>query len=185
MASGRTHQSINIAIFVGASVLVAAALHRGWGQPWTNRIGLEWPAVFAFTGAFLAGTYLVTPDLDLAEQHVLAKRNWGRLGAIWVPYGYLFSHRGVSHGWFFGPLTRIAYLLTVGALAIVIVYGVANLAEYPLPRPKVPTSLRMEWLWLGGGALVGFYISQWLHLLADGVGPLHGLRRLFRKLSGR
>jgi uncharacterized metal-binding protein len=27
------------------------------------------------------------------------------------------------------------------------------------------------------GALIGYYLSQWLHLIADGVAPDHGMRR--------
>ena len=185
MASGKQHQTINVTVFVVASAAAAYALHQGWGSPWTDRIGLEWPAVIAFTGAFLFGTFLVTPDLDLAEQHVLAKRNWGRLGVLWVPYGYLFAHRGLSHGWFFGPLTRLIYLALIAALLVAGAYGGAQALDYPVPPLSWPTRVEPERLWPLGAAAAGFYVSQWLHLLADGVGPLHGLRRLAGKLVGR
>lgn len=187
MANGQTHQTINVAALVGAAGLVAIAVNEGWGDPWTSRVGFEWPAVAVFIGAFLVGTYLVTPDLDLAEQGVLAKRNWGWLGVIWVPYGYLFAHRGVSHGWFLGPLTRLAYL----AALIVLVAGAAYYGaeagglEVP-PIPRVDARMwRPAWLWWVAAGVGGFYVSQWIHLLADGVGPLHGLRRLVGKLAGR
>jgi len=33
---------------------------------------------------------------------------------------------------------------------------------------------------LWGFGLLGYYASQWLHLLADGIRPDHGLKRLRR-----
>ena len=149
MASGRQHQSINVAALVGGAALVAVAVDKGWGEPWTSHVGFEWPAVIAFAIAFVVGTYLVTPDLDLAEQHVLAKRNWGVLGFIWVPYGYIFAHRGVSHGWFFGPLTRLGYLVGLVAAAIGIAYFAAKGAGVQVPS-RLP-SIRWDpaWLWPG------------------------------------
>ena len=33
--------------------------------------------------------------------------------------------------------------------------------------------------------LSGYYLSQWLHLIADGVRPDHGLRKGYRKVRGR
>ena len=33
--------------------------------------------------------------------------------------------------------------------------------------------------------LIGYYLSQWLHLIADGVRPDHGLRKGYRRVRGR
>ena len=185
MASGRNHQAINMGALVLGTMVLAYGIERGWGDPWLAQIGVEWPVVVAFTAAFLFGTYLVTPDLDLAEQHVLAKRNWGLLGFIWVPYGYLFSHRGVSHGWFFGPLTRLLYLAGVAAAGLGIAYYATQAAGMRWPWSIYDLHWYSHWMWPLGSAIAGFYLSQWLHSLADGVGPLHGLQRLVRKLMGR
>ena len=73
--------------------------------------------VGAFALSYLIGTFLVTPDLDLAEQGVRAKTHWGLFGLLWIPYGAIFSHRGHSHSWIVGPLTRILYL-TIIVLAL-------------------------------------------------------------------
>jgi uncharacterized metal-binding protein len=111
----------------------------------------------AFALAYLAGTYLLSPDLDLAEKGVRAGRRWGVLRLLWRPYGWLFRHRGLSHTWVLGPLTRLAYL------------GV----DWDLRPPSWPKEA------LGWG-LLGYYLSQWLHLLADGIWPDHDLRQLRR-----
>lgn len=111
----------------------------------------------------------MSPDLDLAEGHVNSKRAWGFLGALWVPYGLLFSHRGWSHSWLIGPLTRLIYLAVMVAV-------VTGLLHFLLPSVDWPvTSLAFSWS-LALPLLVGYYLSQWLHLIADGVRPDHKMR---------
>ncbi|MEM7674823.1 MAG: metal-binding protein [Myxococcota bacterium] len=181
MASGRRHQTINLLLIATVGGLIATAMRLGYEPAWMHRLGLEWPAVVAFCGAYLFGTFFVTPDLDLAEQHVLAKRNWGWFGFMWVPYGLLFSHRGISHGWFLGPLTRLLYLVAVAALVVFGAYMAADALDRPLPRVNLPARISPLWMWPVGAAVAGFYVSQWSHSIADGVGPWHGLKRLFRR----
>ena len=135
---------------------------------------------------------MLSPDLDLAEQNVDSKRNWGILGFLWVPYGMMFSHRGLSHTWIVGPLTRVLYLCLLLALPI-----------WLLRQPILETKLRginrgivhdlvlslqhvFSSGWLAGqvglGLALGFYVSQWLHLIADGVAPdLQIVRRKRRR----
>ena len=148
-----------------------------------ERAGLQLPQVVAFFMGFLGGTFLVTPDLDLAEQHVLPKRNWGILGFVWVPYGYLFAHRGVSHTYVFGPLTRLIYMLGLVSVIVGAVYGVAHAADYPLTFSSAWLRRLCDerWVLFLLAGLAGFYFSQWLHLFADGVGPFHGFRRFWRR----
>jgi uncharacterized metal-binding protein len=127
-----------------------------------------------FTLAFAAGTFLLSPDLDLAEGRVDSKRHWGLLGFLWVPYGMVFSHRGLSHTWVVGPLTRLAYL----AIVTVIVVGLLRYLLPGLEMPAIPQPLDTKFLI---PLVAGYYLSQWLHLIADGVRPDHGLRRSARK----
>ena len=158
MPSGRAHEALNLAALGG---LALAHLAAG-GSP-------EDPRAWAFGLAYLAGTYLLSPDLDLAERGVRASRRWGILAAFWRPYGWLFRHRGLSHTWLLGPLTRLAYLGTwVGLLLLVLRWTLGLQVSLDLP-PE---------LW--GFGLLGYYASQWLRLLADGVRPDHGLKRLRR-----
>ena len=77
MPSGRAHEALNLAALGG---LALAHLAAG-GSP-------EDPRAWAFGLAYLAGTYLLSPDLDLAERGVRASRRWGILAAFWRPYGW-------------------------------------------------------------------------------------------------
>ncbi|WP_041433879.1 metal-binding protein [Thermus sp. CCB_US3_UF1] len=164
MPSGRVHEAINLTVLGGGA---AAYLAQG-GSP-------EAPEALAFALAYLAGTFLLSPDLDLADKGVRAQRRWGVLGVLWKPYGWLFRHRGLSHTWVLGPLTRLGYLLGLlwglGALlqGLALSLGVGF-------APRLPSWPKEVW----GYALLGYYLSQWLHLVADGIWPDHDLKRLRR-----
>ncbi|MFC6659245.1 metal-binding protein [Deinococcus multiflagellatus] len=136
MPSGRVHNLINIAAY---SVLAAATLvatRQGLIRV-TPTQGLH------FTLAFAAGTFLLSPDLDLAEGRVDSKRHWGLLGVLWVPYGMLFSHRGWSHTWLVGPLTRLLYV----ALMVGLVWGALLYVVPGLGVPQLPASFELFTLW--------------------------------------
>ncbi|WP_425146265.1 metal-binding protein [Deinococcus sp.] len=182
MPSGRVHNLINIAAFAGLS---AGALFL------TSLRGVVITPLQAatFSVGFAVGTFLLSPDLDLASGHVDSKRRWGPLGFLWVPYGLLFSHRGLSHTWILGPLTRLAYL----ALMTALIWGLLRVAgrfvpALTLPLPNLPPSLRLIALKVAAPLLLGYYLSQWLHLIADGIRPDHGLRlsgKKFRRATRR
>lgn len=165
--SGRVHNYINMAVY--------AAL--GAGAVWAGREGLvtlTQTQTLHFSLGFLAGTFLLSPDLDLSEQGVNSKRNWGFLGPLWVPYGMVFSHRGLSHTWIIGPLTRLAYLAILVFLAV----GALRTFWPGVNLPALPDPI--EWKVLLPVTL-GYFLSQWLHLIADGIRPDHGLRRARRR----
>ncbi|WP_022798972.1 metal-binding protein [Thermus islandicus] len=168
MPSGRVHEAINLtALGMGGIAFLAYG-----GSP-------EEPGALAFALAYLAGTFLLSPDLDLAEKGVRAQGRWGLLGLLWRPYGWLFRHRGLSHTWILGPLTRLGYL---AALLAVLGFAVGELARFLGVGLPLSFSLgQAGWgkeVW--GLALLGYYLSQWLHLVADGIWPDHDLRRLKR-----
>lgn len=164
MPSGRVHEAINLAVLGGGAVVYLAY----GGSP-------EDPQGLAFTLAYLAGTFLLSPDLDLAEKGTRSQRRWGLLGLLWRPYGWLFRHRGLSHTWVLGPLTRLGYLAALLGGLFLLAQGVAAHLGMPftLRLPPWPPEV-----W--GSALLGYYLSQWLHLVADGIWPDHDLKRLRR-----
>lgn len=169
--SGRVHNLINIAAY---SVLAAAVLAASRQE----LVTITPAQALYFTFAFGAGTFLLSPDLDLAEGKVDSKRHWGVLGVLWVPYGMLFSHRGLSHTWVVGPLTRLVYLAVMLAL-------VAGLLRYVAPSVTLPSIPQPVSVKVVAPLIAGYYLSQWLHLIADGVRPDHGMRRGFRKFRKR
>ena len=170
--SGRAHETINLVVL--GVVAAGYAYGRARGYAPELDAALPAPARTAFLASYLVGTFLVTPDLDLAENRVRAKSNWGLLGLLWVPYGHLFKHRGLSHSWLLGPATRLGYL---ALLALAFAGLTTVLGPYLGYGFNLETQVGSDWRELALGALTGYYLSQWLHLLADGVRPDHGLRR--------
>ncbi len=162
MPSGRVHEAINISVLGLASAAY-------W--VYQKDIAVPQPAAVAFASSFLVGTFLITPDLDLAEQQVRAKGRWGWLGWFWVPYGWMFAHRGLSHTWIIGPLTRILYL---GAIGVVLYWIATAVTGYMGVNFDLQAQLKappQEILW---ALVLGYYASQWLHLIADGIWPDSG-----------
>jgi uncharacterized metal-binding protein len=170
--NGRTHEAINLTFYAGLAAGYAYARTQGL----TDEVAqiLTPQVITTFSASYLVGTFLVTPDLDLAEQGVRAKNNWGLLGMLWIPYGAMFSHRGLSHSWLLGPLTRILYIAVV---ALTLAYVAAAMAPFFGYTLSIRTQLVENWRELALGALIGYYVSQWLHLIADGIAPDHGFKR--------
>lgn len=168
MPSGRVHNIINTATFG----LIAAATFWAAAQ---QLIVITPAQAASFSSAYAVGTFLLSPDLDLAERRVDSKRRWGPLGFVWVPYGRLFSHRGLSHTWLLGPLTRLIYLGLIGLL-------ISGLLLFVWPQLRWPASVSSPSLEVALPLALGYYVSQWLHLIADGIRPDHGMRRSQQKL---
>lgn len=171
MPSGKTHNIINLSTFavIGVGVWIATSQQ-------IIQVTLE--QFLQFAGGFLVGTLLMSPDLDLAEGRVNSKHNWGLLGFLWVPYGLMFKHRGWSHTWFVGPITRLLYVLIIGGA----IFGLLLLL--------FPQWIHFEWLGISNWPLffllllpvtLGYFLSQWLHLIADGISPDHALKQVKRK----
>lgn len=167
--NGRTHETINLCVF--GALAAGYAYTRSQGLLTDYETLLTSDILVSFSTSYLLGTFLITPDLDLAENNVRAKDHWGLLGLLWEPYGHLFSHRGLSHTWVIGPLTRLIYL---AILVLALSWLVTFLAPYFGYSFSLRAELGENWLELATGALIGYYLSQWLHLIADGVAPDHG-----------
>jgi uncharacterized metal-binding protein len=103
MALGSTHRKFNAltSVFFSAIVLVVSAG--------------DWEAIGCFLIAFVLGTFILSPDVDLGPNKY---SRWSKL--FLYPYSLLFKHRGISHSIFFGTLTRIVYGVVLGYLLLVI-----------------------------------------------------------------
>lgn len=158
MPRGTEHETVNLgllALQVATLGKYAASLPAG--------------STSGYLAGYLIGTLWVTPDLDLAGRRERPRplQNWGLLKALWAPYGLIFKHRGLSHTWIIGPLTRALYLLF---LAQGISYGLSLL----LPTQELGFEFNLRgWLLspTGAGVLTGYFVSQWLHLALDGIRP--------------
>lgn len=165
MPSGRIHNIINLSSYAVLATSVFIAQQQGL-------ISISRLDALQFSASFAAGTLLLSPDLDLATGKVNSKRYWGILGFLWIPYGMMFSHRGFSHTWLIGPLTRLIYL----ALIVGLVWGILKLGFPQMAVPQLPSAEALKVFW---PLLAGYYLSQWLHLIADGIWPDHDFRHLF------
>ena len=166
VASGRIHENVNLVAL--GFLITAYFIARVLGQAHSLDDALPRVARTGFLLSYLVGTFLVTPDLDLAKNSVRAKSHWGILGLLWVPYGKLFRHRGLSHSWVVGPLTRLLYMGLITSVFIVIVMALSSYFGFEL---RIAGRLSESCELLSLGALSGYFLSQWLHLLADGIRP--------------
>lgn len=148
MPNARTHDAINIAGLT--SLLIGYSLaHANGLVPHADPRTL-----IAFAAGFAAGTYLLSPDLDLHGSR--PKKRWGALRLVWLPYATLMPHRGLSHGWLLGPLTRLAYLALLLAPLLFLPISHELLRQHS--AALAPTLLT---------ATLGYYCATWLHLAAD------------------
>ena len=150
MPNYRTHDAMNLTAlgmtFAGYTIAVNAGAVKG----------VSGAAMIGYVLAYLVGTFLVTPDLDLHGSK--PKKRWGLLKVLWRPYASLVPHRSsFSHGWLIGPATRLAYL----ALLAIPVLSVTNALE---PTGALAEHLGREAL---TATVLGYYASQWMHLIAD------------------
>jgi uncharacterized metal-binding protein len=174
MPDGRTHTRINLICYLAGSSLVTGLYFGGI-------YNVSIPQLVLLSVGYGVGTYWITPDLDLAEQHVRAKKAWGPWGILWVPYGHLSEHRGMSHSWLWGPLSRLLYVMLCLTPIWILVYLLfSTQPEFRPNLSKVWRFLLFADFWL---IFLGYYVSQWLHLVADGIWPGHSLRILKRRLS--
>jgi uncharacterized metal-binding protein len=86
-----------------------------------------WPMVYMLSGSPVTATLvtegvltglLISPDLDVDSgciHHAIIRQTFGEVIGLawelyWWPYAKAFKHRGVSHWFIIGTLTRLIYL---------------------------------------------------------------------------
>lgn len=108
-----------------------------------------------FIIGFFIGTVLLTPDIDLKSEPAR------RCGIACTPYRKIFSHRGISHHWLWGTVTRIIYvLIIIGLLA-----GLVFILKLPLPDITVVLTHPFEILMV----VAGLFLANVLHTVVDAV----------------
>ncbi|MDD5453965.1 MAG: DUF2227 family putative metal-binding protein [Candidatus Ratteibacteria bacterium] len=109
----------------------------------------------AIFGYFL-GTIVLNPDLDSAKSKPAQK-----CGIICKPYTMMSKHRGTSHHWLWGTVTRIMYIL----LIIGLLTGLAFVLKLPIPDITFILTHPFEILML----IVGIFIANVLHTATDAI----------------
>ncbi len=160
MPSGERHLRLELVLWPA----FAAAYY--WFDPDPVRLG-------SFALAYLIASLFLTPDLDLHKNG--ARRRWGPLGFLWVPYSKVFKHRGVSHHLLLGMVTRVGYLTLLAGTGLAGAYY----AGMTLP----PVQWAPNWPLISAVA-AGLYLPNVLHVLYDHWDTGRKLRRS-RRLASR
>lgn len=166
MALGPTHRRFNLFTGVIFFVIVMIATK------------LDWECMGCFTIAFVLGTFIISPDIDLGPNKY---SRWSRF--FIYPYSFIFKHRGLSHSIFFGTLSRVLYGLIFAHLIIYI--GDALFQEEPISGYYLDFLSRLffefdyrywphKWLFW---AYIGLFCSDFSHILLDSLSSK--LKRLF------
>jgi len=157
MPSGKTHTRIDLLMLI---VLIGVASY--FWDPLTDYFGrdefVEYGGVFVV--AYMFGTFLLSPDMDLNTSDPM--KNWGVLRLLWRPYAQLFKHRGFSHVPILGTLTRIVYIL----LLVYVLCAVANALfdmGWELSIDKLKDIDKKTVLW----GVCGLCLPDLFHIVAD------------------
>ena len=106
MPSYKVHNRFNLLLVLPlAATFIYLYLH-----PSRFQLGL-------FIGCFVYGTLFMSPDMDVANKIRLFSLR-GILSIPFKSYALFFKHRGISHHFFLGTLTRVAWLFMYTALAL-------------------------------------------------------------------
>lgn len=133
MPAYRTHVAVNLSL--GLPIALAAIRHLATPNE-----------ILSFSAAYIYGTLLLHPDLDLA--HKIRLFSWkGLLTLPFRLYSRLFRHRGLSHMPVIGTLTRVAWLM-----------GLFYLLDWAYP------SLNNTHTWF---AIGGLTVADFFHVLLD------------------
>ncbi|MBF0361775.1 MAG: DUF2227 family putative metal-binding protein [Oligoflexia bacterium] len=116
MPKEKTHIKFNLLIGMPLGILIVSCVYLLFYKsiPNINIIAI-------FTLALLFNTFILNPDLDMANYHKLRSLK-GFILLPFFPYSLIFKHRGISHSIFFGSITRIVYLIILVFVGYEIVF---------------------------------------------------------------
>lgn len=144
MANYKTHVGFNL--FLMLPVLVCSGCY--FIQP-SEKI------VIIFVAAFTYATLFMNPDLDLVHQIKLFSLR-GFLTLPFRGYSRICKHRGISHSFLLGSLTRIIWL---SALVFLFVFSF-SLSDITFSFCK---KFKIHFICI----LAGICLADWSHLLLD------------------
>lgn len=137
MASFKTHRRFNYLIFIIGCLIMS---HFNLFNVYVMiTIGI----------GFIIGTELITPDLDTKSTPSQ------RAGWLWLPYRLAFKHRGTSHNYVLGFVSRVLYIILLIALACFL------FSIYPV--------ITSEFIVLALVIIMGIAIANGLHIVLDKV----------------
>lgn len=139
MPEGKTHLKIEL---LSALLIFPCVIYLAYTFKEVTQI-----EAISFCIGYLLGSLLLSPDMDLFKSDAIGR--WSILKYIWAPYCWLYNHRGASHSWIFGTLTRFLYLLL---LLSPIIYFYPQILNYWREVISV---------------FVGCWFANSLHLIAD------------------
>lgn len=122
MPAYRTHVKVNFLLALPLSLLFFK-----W-------LGLGKEDLLFFSGAFLYGTLFMHPDLDIAKK-VSPFSLRGLLSLPFLPYSFLFRHRGISHMPVVGTATRVLWLFGVIAITCTLLGYTMPILDQPFLVP--------------------------------------------------
>ncbi len=151
MASGRTHDTVNLVAFPPIVYYLKPVDFLG------------------FTAGYLFGTFFLSPDNDL--YHSLPSKRWKILRFIWKPYSLFFSHRGVSHLPIIGSMLRLFYLVVVFSLFYLLIYlfSVKFFPESKNYFKSITFDISILESPFFVSFLVGLFLSEIIHIITDMV----------------
>jgi len=146
MAQYKTHSAFNI--FLALPLFL-------WGIFYFFKPSYE--LILTFGVCFIYATLYMNPDLDLANKIKL----FSIRGILTLPfrfYSLIFSHRGISHTFFLGTVTRVTWL---GGFF----YGILFLLDKPfLHKNELISLLKSDYFLYGFSAIV---LADFCHLILD------------------
>ncbi|MFX3622942.1 MAG: metal-binding protein [Ectobacillus sp.] len=156
MPSGRTHTRLNLVAFPVLLFFLIAYGFTGAGF------------LLPFAGGFMAGTYLLSPDLDTNSAPY---RKWGLLRIFWYPYKAIMPHRSIlTHTIILGDIIRLLYLtLVISPLLYILNKMVLDGQLIPIVREHRDVLFVL---------VLGVIAASTLHIAADVLNTQR--KRLFR-----
>lgn len=151
MASGKTHNVVNLLVFPPVVYYLQ-------------------PVEFvSFSAGYIAGTFFLSPDNDI--YHSSQNRRWKIFRFIWYPYTKMFKHRGVSHIPFYGMFTKLLYL---SAVFIGLIFLIDRSLKLTVGQELLKFDVNSDILHLFTehhilSFLSGLFLSEIVHIFTDGL----------------